>query len=70
MSLRKDAEFICKAAIDASLPDNAVLSALSDLELPTGRLILIAIGKAAFRMAKAAYDVLGEKIDCGAVITK
>ncbi len=70
MSLRKDAEYIYTRAIEKSLPDNAVISALGDFELPDGRLILIAIGKAAWQMASAAYSVLGDRIDGGAVITK
>ena len=37
---------------------------------PEGRLVLIAAGKAAWQMAKAAYDVLGTAITGGAVITK
>lgn len=35
-----------------------------------GKVVLIAIGKAAWQMAKAASDVLGYKIDNGVVVTK
>ena len=45
----------------------AVAKALMDLSLIH---ILIAAGKAAWQMAKAAYDVLGTDVSCGAVITK
>ena len=70
MLLRRDAESIYKSAIKKSLPDEAVRAALSGFKLPLGRLILVAIGKAAWQMAKAAYDVLDGKIDSGVVITK
>ena len=70
MLLRRDAESIYKSAIKKSLPDEAVRAALSGFKLPFGRLILVAIGKAAWQMAKAAYDVLDGKIDSGVVITK
>ncbi len=65
-----DAEKIYKGAIERSLPDAAVKSALSDFKVPKGRLVLISVGKAGYRMAKCASDILGEKIECGAVITK
>ncbi len=70
MSLREDAKFIYERAIEASLPDSAVKKALSDFDFPKGRLLLVAIGKAAWQMAKAAHGILGEKIDSGVVITK
>lgn len=70
MSLREDAKFIYESAIRESLPDSAVKKALADFACPKGRLILIAIGKAAWQMANAAYDILGKKISGGAVITK
>lgn len=66
--LRKDADEIVRAGISAVLPDEAVKRALSVLELPSGKVILVAAGKAAWQMARAAVDVL--KIDRGIVITK
>ena len=69
-SLREDAEKVIHHAIDRNLPGPAVHAALRDLPLPEGRLVLVAIGKAAWAMAKAASDELGEKLDCGIVITK
>ena len=57
-------------AITASLPDNAVKSALCSLQQPKGKLICIAIGKAAWQMAKAASELNNLRIDNGAVITK
>ena len=70
MSLREDAKFIYENAIRHSLPDSAVKEALSKFELQHGKLILVAIGKAAWQMANAAHGELGDKIDCGIVITK
>ena len=70
MSKREDAKFIYETAIRQSLPDAAVKEALSQFVPPRGRLLLVAIGKAAWQMAKAAHDALGESIDCGIVITK
>lgn len=70
MSLRKDAEFIYENAIKHSLPDSAVIDALSDFEIPKGKLILVAIGKAAWQMANSAYARLGNNISSGIVITK
>lgn len=72
--LRKDAEKIYTGAIRACLPDSAVRAALRPFVLPTGRLILVAVGKAAWRMARCAVDVIKNekhgRIDIGAVITK
>ena len=36
----------------------------------SGRVVLVAAGKAAWQMAKAAHDCLGERIDAGVVVTK
>jgi len=72
-TLRTDAEKIIHAAIRAALPDTAVKKALKDILPclnPEGRLILIATGKAAWQMARAAADELGDRISCGAVVTK
>jgi len=67
--LRKDADTIVRAAIRAVLPDEAVARALNGKTFP-GRVILVAAGKAAWQMAKAAHDCLGDRIDSGIVITK
>lgn len=68
--LYSDAKAIYTEAINASLPDSAVRTALAGLPHFKGRLVLVAIGKAAYRMAAAAHAVLGERIDRGIVITK
>ena len=69
MDMRKDAERILRRAIAGVLPDAAVIRALEEAEFP-GRVILVAAGKAAWQMAKTAWDCLGDKIDDGIVITK
>ncbi len=67
--LRADANQIIDAAIRAVMPDAAVKRALKRASV-SGHIILVAAGKAAWQMAKAAYDCLGEQIDKGIVITK
>ncbi|MBQ8310702.1 MAG: glycerate kinase [Clostridia bacterium] len=64
------AEQIYSAAIRACLPDEAVAKALKSLPLVRGRLLLVAIGKAAWKMANAATNLLGDRINGGIVITK
>ena len=68
-NLRKDADRIISASIRAVLPDNAVKRALADFVPCGGKVILVAAGKAAWQMAKAAVEVLGH-VDSGIVITK
>ena len=70
LTLRQDAQAIIDRAIADAMPDSAVRRALECFRKPSGRLVLIAAGKAAWQMAKAAYDVLGKDVSCGAVITK
>ena len=67
--LRANADAIVSAAIRAVQPDEAVKRALSGKEFP-GRVVLVSAGKAAWQMAKAAYDCLGSRIDSGVVVTK
>ena len=70
MTLRNDAEQIIKQALHAAQPDTAVKKALKQADFGTGRLILVAAGKAGWQMAKAAVDVLGDRLSGGVVITK
>ena len=67
--MRQDAAQIIQQAIRAVLPDEAVRRALRNFH-PPGRVILVAAGKAAWQMAAAACDFLGEVICAGIVITK
>ncbi|NLZ81668.1 MAG: glycerate kinase [Clostridiales bacterium] len=70
MNLRNDAQQIMDSTILAALPDTAVKKALERKDFSAGKLVLVSIGKAAWSMAKAASDILGEEIDDGIVITK
>ena len=67
--LRTHADAIVAASIKAVQPDEAVSRALSGMDFP-GRVLLVAAGKAAWQMAKAAHDCLGDRIDSGVVVTK
>ena len=67
--LREHADAIIASSINAVKPDEAVSRALAGKEL-SGRVVLVAAGKAAWQMAKAAHDCLGERIDAGVVVTK
>ena len=65
----QDAKRIISDSIAAVLPDEAVRRALCGRCFPRGA-TLVAIGKAAWRMAASAHDVLGDQIHQGVVITK
>ena len=69
ISLRNDADQIVRESIAAVLPDEAVRHTLKDYTPGTGKTLLVAAGKAAWQMAKAAVDTLGQ-VDGGVVITK
>ena len=59
-SLRKDADQIVRECISAVLPDEAVRRTLKDYRPGAGKTLLVAAGKAAWQMAKAAVDTLGQ----------
>ena len=59
--IREDARKIMDAALHAALPDTAVEKALAEMPDASGRLILVAPGKAAWQMAAAAYRILGKE---------
>lgn len=67
--MREHADNIIKAAIEAVMPDEAVKRALKGQHFP-GRVLLVAAGKAAWQMAKAAYDCMGDVIEDGVIVTK
>ena len=67
--LREHADAIIASSINAVKPDEAVARALAGKDFP-GRVVLVAAGKAAWQMAKAAHDCLGDRIDAGVVVTK
>ena len=65
--LRSDADKIIKQAISAVMPEEAVVRALSEADL-SGNVYIVAVGKAAYSMAKAASEHVSYKK--GIVITK
>ncbi len=67
--LRQDAFDIIETCIKEMQPEDAVSRALNGRDL-SGRLFLLAVGKAAWQMADAACDALGDRIERGIVITK
>lgn len=70
MGMRSDADYIIQYALKEVQPDEAVKKALEGRNFAGGRLILVAAGKAAWSMARAAADCLKERVDQGIVITK
>ena len=70
-TLRQDADTIIASSLKAVLPDAAVRRALeSEAFHPQGgRILLVAVGKAAWQMAHTAVAALG-RVDAGIVITK
>ncbi|MCH5275058.1 MAG: glycerate kinase [Lachnospiraceae bacterium] len=67
--LRHDAEQILRGAIRAVTPDTAVKKALEGKEF-TGRIYVVAVGKAAWRMAQSAVRAVHQPYEAGIVITK
>ena len=68
-SLRRDAETIIRSSLNAVLPDEAVRRALKAFVPKGGKVLLVAAGKAAWQMARAAVEALG-CVDGGVVVTK
>ncbi len=69
MNVREKAVSIGRSAVADMVPDKAVREGLADFQ-PAGRVILVAIGKAAWSMANAAWETIGTHIEGGIVITK
>lgn len=67
--LRQDAELIARDAIQKVSPSQAVRKALEQEMFP-GRIFLVAVGKAAWEMAKTAKACLQQEIYQGIVVTK
>ena len=62
--MNQDAKHILDAALRDALPGAAVGQALDQIVFqPGGRLILVAAGKAAWEMARAAHERLGGRIE-------
>ena len=71
MSVRDTLVSVARQAIETVLPERTVKEALTSSPIPQGgEVVLIAIGKAAWRMANAAYEILPARVLCGCVITK
>lgn len=71
MNIISDAKKIIQTAIQASLPDQAVKKAINGKTFEfKGKVIVIAIGKAAWNMAKAAAENIPHPIDRGIILTK
>lgn len=74
--LREDALNIFNTAVESVLPEAAVRRALgkwldvNELQMKNGKLIVIALGKAAWRMASASHEIVGKYITAGMVVTK
>lgn len=70
MRLREDADQIIKLSIQAVLPDEAVGKALQGKDFGDGKIYMVAAGKAAWQMGKAAADILKDRLEAGIVVTK
>ena len=70
MSIQTDAQEIIRVSLKACLPNQAVCRALEGKHFGPGRLLLVAVGKAAWQMASCAAELLGERLEAGVVVTK
>lgn len=68
--LYQDSMEIIRTTLEDAMPDNAVAKALHGHDFGEGRIVLVAIGKAAWQMAAKTCQVLEKKISRGVVITK
>ncbi len=68
-SLREDAFKIFKESMESVLPEPSVERALEGADL-SGKLLLVSVGKAAWRMANGAKKYLGPRLREGIVVTK
>ncbi len=69
--MHNDAQRIINDALRDAMPGAAVRQALEQIEFdPNGQLVVVSTGKAGWEMARAAVEVLGDRIDRGVVVTK
>lgn len=68
-TMRQDAYYIIGGTLKAVLPDEAVRRVLENRTFP-GRVVLAAAGKAAWQMARAAQECLGDQLNRGVAVTK
>jgi len=66
--LYNDAKQIIDFAIESVLPGSAVKKALANYKEPKGKTVMVALGKAAYTMAKQTLEEV--KVDQGLVVTK
>lgn len=69
LTLKQVAEKIIHESIDSVMPEPLIKSALVGFD-ESKKVVVISIGKAAWRMAKAASEVLGATIKKGIILTK
>lgn len=69
-SIREDAEQIIRESIRQVLPDEAVAHVLRGRSFGPGKVLVVAAGKAAWRMAETAARILGDRLNGGVVVTK
>ena len=70
LNLRKEADGLIEEVLFSVQPDRAVKKALKQKQFQKGKIYLVAVGKAAWQMAKSASECLTDKITQGIVITK
>ena len=68
--MNSDAKKIMDKALADAMPGAAVRQALSEITFGSGKLVVVAAGKAAWEMGAAAQKELQDRIDAGIVITK
>jgi len=69
-TLKKDAVTVIRDAVRAVQPGPGVKSTLEKIQEHCRRLYVVAVGKAAYAMAKAAHETLEDRIYKGFIITK
>lgn len=69
-TLRQDAQFIIDNALQKAKPDTAVQEAMKLLPEVKGRIVVVALGKAAWQMSDAAVKLLKGRSFSGICITK
>ncbi|MCF4150835.1 glycerate kinase [Dethiosulfovibrio sp. F2B] len=67
--LRDDCLEIIRYSLEKNLPDRSTRETLQSMDLK-GPIVCLAVGKAAWTMAKAASEVLGDRISRGLIVTK
>jgi len=69
-TIKETADLMIRNIIAENMPEESVTQALKKHDFGSKSVYLVAIGKAAWTMAKAATDYLGDRVEKGVVITK